>query len=129
MGESHSRGRHQGGVDRGKPQRASTSQARMLPAARAGQLHENPVADLMSMGIIGFVEVIDVVEHQTHRRPVPARPRHFDRRRLIEFQPIELAGQRIGGRPKPQVLRQIPRLDTIFHLNAVVEPPFPLPNR
>src|ERR1700733_8702931 len=78
----------------------------------------------MTVGIVYGLEVVDVIHDQGKRRFVAHRSQYLAGERLIKFQPIGKAGERIGSCLKSKVLGQFLEFQTLVHLDVVVNPAF-----
>src|ERR1700733_16013735 len=78
----------------------------------------------MTVGIVYGLEVVDVIHDQGKRRFVAHRSQYLAGERLIKFQPIGKAGERIGSCLKPKVPGQFLEFQTLVQLDVVVNPAF-----
>src|SRR3984885_8370811 len=78
----------------------------------------------MTVGIVYGLEVVDVIHDQGKRRFVAHRSQYLAGERLIKFQPIGKAGERIGSCLKPKVPGQFLEVQRPGHLDVVVNPAF-----
>jgi hypothetical protein len=91
-----------------------------FPGHHGGELHQHLVADIVTVRVIHFLEKIDVEQRQRQWCPVPRGACHLGGERLVEFQAVVKAGQRVCRGLRTQILRQRLQLQLPLHLHSVV---------